>query len=264
MIQYIICLLVSLFASIIGNICGIGGGVIIKPVLDMLHLFPVSTISFLSGCCVLSMSTYSVIKSKCAGEIDIEGRTTVPLGVGAATGGILGKTLFDIVKSSASSQNAVGAIQAVVLFLMVFCTLIYTVYSEKIRKHSITNPIVCVVVGLALGLMSAFLGIGGGPINLVVLSYFFAIDGKKAAVNSLFVIFLSQFASLLVSIFSASIPEFPIALLIAMVLCGIFGGFVGRRINKSIGDDIQKKLFICLLALLLVICTYNFIHFIKV
>ena len=50
--------LVSLLASVVGAICGIGGGVIIKPVLDLLHLESVSTISFLSVCTVLSMSCY--------------------------------------------------------------------------------------------------------------------------------------------------------------------------------------------------------------
>ena len=38
---------VSLLASIVGSICGIGGGVIIKPVLDALDVMSVSCISFL-------------------------------------------------------------------------------------------------------------------------------------------------------------------------------------------------------------------------
>ena len=59
--------LVSLFASVAGAICGIGGGVIIKPVLDVLHLETVATISFLSGCTVLSMSCYSVGRAMLAG-----------------------------------------------------------------------------------------------------------------------------------------------------------------------------------------------------
>ena len=41
--------LVALGASAVGAVCGIGGGVIIKPVLDLLHLETVSAISFLSG-----------------------------------------------------------------------------------------------------------------------------------------------------------------------------------------------------------------------
>ena len=42
-------LIVSLLASVIGAICGIGGGIIIKPVLDSLNVLEVSKISFLSS-----------------------------------------------------------------------------------------------------------------------------------------------------------------------------------------------------------------------
>ncbi len=42
----IICLAISFFASVVGAICGIGGSVIIKPVLDPCMLTSVSTISF--------------------------------------------------------------------------------------------------------------------------------------------------------------------------------------------------------------------------
>ena len=56
----ILAFLVSFLASTAGAICGIGGGVIIKPTLDLFQMASVSTISFLSGCTVLSMSLYSV------------------------------------------------------------------------------------------------------------------------------------------------------------------------------------------------------------
>ena len=50
MIMYAVFLLVSFGACVVGAICGIGGGVIIEPVLDSFGLLNVSTISFLSGC----------------------------------------------------------------------------------------------------------------------------------------------------------------------------------------------------------------------
>ena len=53
--------LVALGASVVGAVCGIGGGVIIKPVLDLLHLETVAAISFLSGCTVLSIDRKSVV-----------------------------------------------------------------------------------------------------------------------------------------------------------------------------------------------------------
>ena len=39
-------LAVSLLASVIGAICGIGGGVIIKPVRDMLSLESITAVNF--------------------------------------------------------------------------------------------------------------------------------------------------------------------------------------------------------------------------
>ena len=46
-------LCICLAASTVGAICGIGGGVIIKPVLDAMQIMTVQQVSFLSGCTVL-------------------------------------------------------------------------------------------------------------------------------------------------------------------------------------------------------------------
>ena len=114
------------------------------------------------------------------------------------------------------------------------------------------------LIGLVLGLMSAFLGIGGGPINLVVLFCFFSMETKTAAHNSLYIILLSQIASLLYTILCGRVPEVPLALLLCMVCCGILGGMVGRRINKRISSRTVDKLFLILLVIIMGVCVYNF------
>ena len=83
--------LICFFASVVGAICGIGGGVIIKPALDAFGIMEVATISFLSGCTVLSMTTYSVIKSRRSGSSAFDKKTGLPLAIGAAVGGVVGK-----------------------------------------------------------------------------------------------------------------------------------------------------------------------------
>ena len=85
--------LVSFLASTAGAICGIGGGVIIKPVLDLFQMASVSTISFLSGCTVLSMSLYSVGRAAASRDSVVDFKTGTPLALGAALGGVLGKQL---------------------------------------------------------------------------------------------------------------------------------------------------------------------------
>ncbi|MBQ8227427.1 MAG: sulfite exporter TauE/SafE family protein [Clostridia bacterium] len=250
-------LLVSFFASVIGAICGIGGGVIIKPVLDMVSAESVAAINFLSGCTVLSMSTYSVGKALIKKEKAVNMATGTPLAVGAAVGGILGKELFSFVKHSVSSPENLSVIQAVALGIITVGTLIYTVNKNKVHTHSVKNKVACVLIGIALGVMSSFLGIGGGPINLVVLYFFFSMDTKTAASNSLYIIFFSQLANLIASVATHAVPEFDTLSLVVMIVGGIGGGIVGRALNKKINSSTVEKLFIGLMSVIILICVYN-------
>ena len=249
--------IVSLLASTAGAICGIGGGVIIKPVLDLLRLETVAAISFLSGCTVLSMSCYSVGRSILAKERRVSLRTGTPLAVGAAVGGLLGKQLFTLIRESFENQNTVGAVQAVCLALITLGTLIYTVNKNRIHTREIRNPAACAVIGLALGLMSSFLGIGGGPINLVVLFYFFGMDTKTAAANSLYIILFSQLASVLAGVVTHAVPPFSWTTLLLMVFGGIGGGVVGRALNRRMDEKMVDRLFVGLMAAIIAISVYN-------
>lgn len=249
--------LVALFASAVGAICGIGGGVIIKPVLDLLHLESVSTISFLSGCTVLSMSCYSVGRSMLAGERRVSVSTGTPLALGAAAGGLLGNQLFAALKGMFARPNAVGAVQAFCLALVTAGTLLYTVNRGRISTHQVENRAACLFIGLALGCMSSFLGIGGGPINLVVLYYFFSMDTKTAAANSLYIILFSQLASFLTTLFTGAVPVFRWPVLALMVAGGIGGGVLGRTLNRKMDNRAVDRLFIALMAVIIGISLFN-------
>lgn len=259
---YALFFLVCFGASIIGAICGIGGGVVIKPVLDSFGILDVSAISFLSGCTVLSMTTYSVLKRKLSGNSHVTMKTGFPLAIGAALGGLLGKWLFTYVKSLSSEPNRVGAVQAFCLLIVTIGTLIYTILKGKIKTHRIESALVCVMIGIALGVMSSFLGIGGGPINLVVLFYFFSMSTKLAAENSLYIIFFSQIASLLSSIVKGNVPEFSIGILLLMVVGGILGGICGGVINKNIEEKTVDKLFVALMVVMIIINIYDIFKFV--
>lgn len=253
----LIVFLVGFGASVVGAICGIGGGVIIKPLLDALNLASVAEISFLSGCTVLSMSCYSVVKAISAKESLVKFDTGTPLAIGAAIGGILGKNLFSSLQSMAAQPERVGGYQAVCLAVVTAATLVYTLNKSRIRTMRVKSKAVCVLVGLSLGIMSSFLGIGGGPINLVVLYFFFSMTTKEAAQNSLYIILLSQITSLLTTLIGGSLPQFHLSWLIVMVIGGIGGGMVGRKVNKKLEAAQVDKLFIALILVIVGISCYN-------
>ena len=86
--MWILCYLITFLACIIGTICGMGGGIIIKPVLDATGLMSVATITFLSGCTVIAMALWSIGKNLLKGESELDVRTTGLLAVSAAAGGL--------------------------------------------------------------------------------------------------------------------------------------------------------------------------------
>lgn len=248
--------IISFFSSCVGAICGIGGGVIIKPVLDAAQLASVQTINFLSCCTVLAMAAYSVTRGMLAREKAVDYATGTPLAIGAAVGGILGKNLFSAVALLFDTANTAGAVQAACLLTITAGTLLYTINKAKIKTHTVHHPLACVIIGLALGIMSSFLGIGGGPINLVVLFFFFSMSTKTAAQNSLYIILFSQLTSLLSTLVSG-VPPFEMTALIWMVLGGVFGAMCGRTLHKKLSSQRVKKLFMWLMILIIGICAYN-------
>ena len=258
MLLFILIFTVCLLSSTAGGICGIGGGVIIKPVVDALGVLPVSALSFLSGLTVLGMSCISVYKQRKRRLVEL--KTGTALALGAAIGGLLGKALFDVIKSGVG-EAPVGLIQSVALAVITLGTLLYMLNRPKIRTLQVTNLLLSAVIGLVLGVMSSFLGIGGGPINLCVLYFFFSMDTKKAAANSLYCILFSQAASFLSTAVQGKIPDFPWVLLILMIAGGVLGGMLGSKLNEKLNAKQVEKLFTGLLVLIILICIYNACRF---
>lgn len=254
--MFILCILVCFLASTAGAVCGIGGGIIIKPVLEAFRIMEVSTLQFFSGCTVWSMSAYSVVKGRVSKENQMEPRSKTMLALGAAIGGAVGRKLFALALQISENGRQVGRIQAGGLLLVTVGTLFYTLYKERIRTIHIVNRGVCVLIGGILGMLSAFLGIGGGPVNLVVLFFFFSMSTKAAVESSLYIIFFSQSVSLILTILTG-VGSINFLMLSLMCGGGIAGGICGRSLNKKMSDETVDKFFIVLIVMLIGVCVHN-------
>ena len=155
----------------------------------------------------------------------------------------------------------VGAVQSACLAVITLGTLAYTLCKARIHTHRLTAPAACCAVGLALGICSSFLGIGGGPINLVVLYYFFSMDTRTAAANSLYIILFSQLASLLATLIAGTIPDLQLMMLVWMIAGGIGGGIIGRACSKRMDDRAVEKLFMGLMGVIIAISLFNCFRF---
>ncbi|MBE5950512.1 MAG: sulfite exporter TauE/SafE family protein [Lachnospiraceae bacterium] len=255
-ILFIVCIL----ASSIGAVVGAGGGVIIKPVLDMIGILPVSTVSFCSGCTVLGMSVCSLIRNRNDG-VKLRLKTSTALAIGAVLGGLVGKWLFEIVRNGFGNERVLGAIQAICLTIITIGVFVYVCNKDKLPSKNVKNFGVAVVIGVFLGIISSFLGIGGGTSNVAVLFFFFSMEAKEAAKNSIYIIIFSQISSIISAFATASVPDFEWLHLLFMVIGGIGGALIGAAVSKRIDNKGVEKILRILLLVIIAIDFYNVLKY---
>lgn len=249
--------IIALVATIIGAMAGLGGGVIIKPILDFIGDYNVSVIGVISACTVFSMAIVSIIK-QFRYKFKIEIRKTVFIGIGSVIGGALGEELLkELLK--VFQHNIVTVSQNIVLALFLISIFLYMRNKDKVRSFNIKNDIACLLIGVFLGVMSSVLSIGGGPINICILMIFFSMDAKEAAVNSIITILFSQGAQLITILGTRGIEAFAIPIIPFMIIGGILGGIIGSRLNKMCDAKIISKVFEVLLVCLIILNIYNVI-----
>ena len=232
----IVYFLIAILATTVGAGAGLGGGVIIKPALDALGGYDVFVIGVLSSATVLAMAVVSTVKCLRQGtKFDM---TLILLTAGAVVGGFLGKEAFSFARSL-MEDRILTIVQASVLILL----LVIVLFRKKLPDWHIKNKIAVFAIGLLLGAVSSFLGIGGGPINVAVLCMFFAMDIKRAATGSIFIILFAQLTKILSIAVTTGFYGLDYSMLYFMIPGGVLGGFLGPWLKHRLKEKHVEALF---------------------
>ena len=247
--------LVILAATILGAFVGLGGGVIIKPVLDFIGAEPRMQVDFLSAVAVFTMSVVSTVKHL-KNKVGIEKNIILFIAFGSIAGGFLGGYCMDML-SAVAHQGIIRSIQAFTLALLLTGVAVYVAKERK--SFHLKNNVAIILVGLALGFIASFLGIGGGPINVAVLTLFFSMSVKESAVYSVAIIFFSQLSKIITIFASSGIQPYSHQwkTLIFILPAAIIGGIVGSKFNRIFDDKIIRKTFVAVMILLIILNIYN-------
>ena len=151
--------------------------------------------------------------------------------------------------------------RSTLLLLMLLAVFLFMKGKGKIPTYQVKNLAVTALAGLSLGMLSAFLGIGGGPLNIALLAFLFSMDSKTCAVNSIYIILFSQTASFLSTLLGGRVPEFSPVMLGLMIAGGVGGGFLGSALVKKMDNAKVDRFFTWMLAFLAVISGWNLWRF---
>lgn len=126
--------IVILIACTIGAVVGIGGGIIIKPVLDFIGYHSVEAVGFISTCAVFAMSISSSIKH-IVSKTQFDKKIVILVSAGSVLGGIVGNMILDYAFSQIK-ESTVKGIQAVIIAAFIVFVIFY-VNSKNIKSFKI-------------------------------------------------------------------------------------------------------------------------------
>ena len=96
---------------------------------------------------------------------------------------------------------------------------------------------------------------------MAVLFFFFSMEAKEAAKNSLYIIIFSQISGIISAIVTGSVPEFSWIDLLSMVAGGIGGALIGAAVSKRIDNAGVEKILRTLSLFIVAMSFYNILKY---
>ncbi len=242
--------ILAIFASTVGSISGMGGGIIIKPVLDAVSDFTVEQINFMSACTVLVMSICTLYRGR-NDQLPIEIPTAIALGLGASVGGVLGKNLFLFLPSS------LVYLQSALLLALNVAVYFYLKAQQHLPSQNMKHAAGSFLLGSILGIISSFLGIGGGLFHVLALEFAYSASKVLAIKYSVIIIFFSQISAVFATIIQGIPENVSYPSLVLMMLGASVGANLGRKISKNFTETQLKSCFHDILVGIIALSAFN-------
>lgn len=258
--QIFIYSVIVLCATMIGAITGLGGGIIIKPAFDFVGMDTTSMISVYSTVAVFTMCLVSIYKRSRLG-FHVQKNIALGLAFGSIVGGKIGDAVFLWAVEKVDS-SLVSASQSIILFLLLGGIILFTLNKGKINTLEVSNLFAIVTIGLLVGIISVYLGIGGGPLNIALLVYFFSMKAKDAAAYSILMIFFAQIIKMGTVIRDFEKYNNVSLVILAIAIFAVLGGWIGTKIQSKLSHEAVEKIYLGLMVVLLLMNAINIVKFI--
>lgn len=242
-------LLLGFLVGILSGMIGIGGGIILNPVLIKLGI---------PSIIVVGTSISQMIGASLSGFLSYLKSNTVDLKMGkyilwfSFIGGFIGVLLINILKSTGDVKSFILMIYVVYLILVgsfIFyesiknrkddqCCRFYHKLKNlpfqrdfKVGKVSIIIP---ASIGFVSGFLASIMGIGGGNLVVPALMYLAGYDIISAVSISVFqMVFVTSFLAFLHSYINHGVDIIlGLLLLIGSSFGAVFGSLIGQKIDK--------------------------------
>ena len=257
--------------GVLSGMFGVGGGFLMTPLLFFIGIPPAVAVA---------TEANQIVASSFSGVLAHLRRKTVDLKMGTVllVGGLIGAALGVVIFNYLKSLGQVDLLVKLcyVVFLGVIGGLMFVESLNAIRKSKRGTPparkkhnwihglpfkmrfrtsglyisvIPPVLVGIAVGVLAAIMGVGGGFIMVPAMIYLLGMPTKVVVGTSLFqIIFVTGFTTLL-----HATTNYTVDIVLAVLL--LVGGVIGAQIGTRIGVKLKaEQLRILLAVMVLAVC----------
>jgi hypothetical protein len=218
-------------AGLLGSIIGLGGGIIIVPVLTFFGFSPALA---------ASNSIFAVFSNAIASSISYAKQRRIEYSIGLKLGLL---SIPGTIVGAFVSSEITPSIFKILFALILISASIYIFSKRKLeqKNYNLSKQIMILAIGASFfaGIISGLFGIGGGIIFVPLMVVVMGLSMKNAAPTSQFILLFAS-GSALVTHTLLGHPDFYQALLLAI---GAFvGGLVGARLSLEIKENSLKIL----------------------
>lgn len=259
-------------AGLLGSLTGLGGGVIIIPLLTLGFGVPMHYAIGASLISVIGTSSGSAVAFVKEGFTNL--RIGMFLEIATTTGAIVGALISGLL-----NPNTIGIIFASILILTVILNLrkkpdhqepliegslehrlqLFGTFPDKgVKKsYSARNTVPGFLMMIFAGIMSGLLGIGSGALKVLAMDNLMKLPFKVSTTTSNFMIGVTAVASSLIYFQRGEI----IPVIVAPVLIGVvLGSFIGSKTLMVSKTKKLKVVFAVVVSLLSIYMMYNGIN----
>ena len=225
----------GLAAGFIGGLFGVGGGLLVVPGLVLWLHFEQRRAGATSLATIVASATAAVTRFAADGSAEFDTAAVILLGAGA--GAVIGARQAGRIPNLWLARGFIAFVLISAVRLAVGSD--GGEPGDAIISGSL-EPIALVVVGLAAGLLSATLGIGGGVVFVPALVMLFGFEQAVGQGTSLAVIVPTALIGTVTHAREGRV-DWPIG--VTAGLGGVVGGLLGAQVALGLPEDVLQRLF---------------------
>lgn len=234
--------LLGLAAGFLSGLFGVGGGILIVPVLVLALGMNQRLAHGSSLAAVLPIAASGLIGF--AVEDSVDWPVALALTAGAMVGAVIGTHALHVLPVRVLAYAFAG-------ILLVSAVRLVLDHSEGVGRSDLDVLMVIglVLVGLGAGTLAGLLGVGGGVVMVPAMIIFFGIPAAVAKGTSLGVIIPTSLVATQRNLRNGN-AELPVA--VAVGLSGVVSSYLASKISVGLDEQTSNVLFAVLLAVVAV------------